>query len=64
MKKNQPFPTPLQASKVKNKKQIAEEMGIHPNTLTKYLKRAGLQVPRGFISPQQQQEIFRRLGWG
>lgn len=49
--------------KAKNKKQMAQEMGIHPNTLTKYLKKAGLQIPRGFISPQQQQEIYRRLGW-
>lgn len=50
-------------TKAKNKKQIAEEMGIHPNTLSRHLKGAGLHIPRGFISPQQQEEIYRRLGW-
>jgi len=63
MKNNFPATDPHSELKAKNKKQLAREMGIHPNTLTKYLKRAGLQVPRGFISPQQQQEIYRRLGW-
>lgn len=63
MKNNHPTVEQHPELKAKNKKQIAQEMGIHPNTLTKYLKKAGLQVPRGFISPQQQQEIYRRLGW-
>ncbi len=54
---------PLTEPKAKNKKQIAEEMGIHPNTLSRRLKDAGLYVPRGFVSPQQQQEIYQKLGW-
>ena len=50
-------------AKAKNKKQIAEEMGIHPNTLSRHLKSVGLHVPRGFISPKQQEEIYDKLGW-
>ena len=53
----------IQFTKAKNKKQIAEELGIHPNTLARRLKDAGLHVPRGFISPQQQHEIYEILGW-
>ena len=63
MKKQYPATEQSHETKAKNKKQIAQEMGIHPNTLTKHLKKAGLLVPRGFISPQQQQEIYQRLGW-
>ena len=63
MRNNHPLTDLSPASKAKNKKQIAEELGIHPNTLTRRLKDVGLHIPRGFVSPQLQQEIYRRLGW-
>lgn len=63
MKDFHPSADQSQENKAKNKKQLAREMGIHPNTLSRRLKDAGLNVPRGFVSPQQQEEIFRLLGW-
>ena len=63
MKKQHPATEQSHEIKAKNKKQIAREMGIHPNTFSRYLKEVGLYIPRGFISPQQQQEIYQRLGW-
>jgi len=64
MKKQEPPTGQSPELKAKNKKQIAKEMGIHPNTFSRRLKNAGLCVPRGVISPRQQQEILRRLRWG
>lgn len=49
--------------KPKTKEQIALEMDINLKTLQRRLKKAGLVIPRGLISPEQQDIIFRELGW-
>ena len=53
----------LQPHKPKTKEQMAMEMDIHLKTLQRRLKRVGLDVPRGLIFPEQQMEIYHRLGW-
>ena len=48
--------------KPKTKEQLADEMGLHPKTLQRHLKKADLNVPRGLIYPKEQMEIYERLG--
>lgn len=50
--------------RMKTKAEIADEIGIHLSTLQRRLKQAGLTVPRGLITPEQQKEIYDKLGWG
>ena len=49
--------------KPKTKEQLAKEMDIHLRTFQRRLEKAGMSVPRGLIFPEQQAEIFERLGW-
>ena len=53
--------TPLM---LKTKNQIAIEMGINIKTLNRCLEKVGMTLPRGLIFPEQQAEIYKRLGWG
>jgi hypothetical protein len=46
----------------KSKEQIAAELGISLRTLQRKLQKAGLDVPRGFLSPETQNLIYTRLG--
>jgi hypothetical protein len=55
--------TDRQPTQAKNKKQLAEEMGLSMRTFQRRLDDADLDVPRGLIGPDQQVEIFERLGW-
>ena len=54
---------PPQVVKARFKKEIAEEMGYSVRTLQRRLKEAGIEIPRGLISPEKQLEIFQTLGW-
>lgn len=47
----------------KNKKQIANEMGLSLRTFQRRLEQASLEVPRGLVSPEAQDEIYQKLGW-
>jgi DNA-binding transcriptional regulator LsrR (DeoR family) len=47
----------------KTKEQIARDLNISLRTLQRKLKKAGLEVPRGFVSPEVQNLILERLGW-
>ncbi|HOY06419.1 MAG TPA: hypothetical protein PLO67_13505 [Saprospiraceae bacterium] len=47
----------------RNKKQLAEEMGLSLRTFQRRLKEADIQIPRGLIAPRQQLEIYHKLGW-
>ncbi|MBP6826368.1 MAG: hypothetical protein KA165_07405 [Saprospiraceae bacterium] len=49
--------------KARFKKEIADEMGYSIRTFQRRLKEAEVQIPRGLISPELQQEIFQKLGW-
>lgn len=50
-------------TKAKNKKQLAEELGLSLRTFQRRLKEADLEIPRGLISPEKQREICQTLGW-
>ncbi len=47
----------------KTKTELAREMNISLRTLQRRLKEVGLKIPRGHISPDLQQAIFKALGW-
>ncbi|MEM9917500.1 MAG: hypothetical protein AAF990_05355 [Bacteroidota bacterium] len=47
----------------KTKQQIAHELGISLRTLQRWIKKAGLDVPRGLVCPQKQEEIMTALGY-
>lgn len=47
----------------KTKEKLAEEMSISLRTLQRRLGKAGLEIPRGLISPDDQDIIYRALGW-
>ena len=46
----------------KSREQIALEYGICRKTLNKWLKCAGLNVPKGLINPQYQKIIYDEFG--
>lgn len=50
-------------TKAKNKKQMADEFGLSLRTFQRRLKELDLEIPRGLISPEKQQEICDKLGW-
>ena len=47
---------------MKTHQQLADEYGIHRTTLRRRLKRAGLNLPRGLISPKHQKEVYTLFG--
>jgi len=47
----------------KTKEKIALEMNISLRTLLRRLNKAGLKIPRGYISPDEQDLIYQTLGW-
>jgi hypothetical protein len=47
----------------KSKKELAQKMNISINTLKRRLEKAGLKIPRGYISPDTLQVIYEKLGW-
>lgn len=61
--KNEATPSnPALPLTLKSKQQIANELGIHRNTLLLRLKKHQIMVPRGLVGPEMQErilEIFR-----
>ena len=47
----------------KFKKEIAHEYGWDRKTLYNKLCRCGLFIGRGLVSPEQQKQIYNRLGY-
>ncbi len=47
----------------KTKSEMAFEMGICLKTFQRKLRKNGLDVPRGLISPQLQSLIYEKLSW-
>lgn len=49
--------------KAKYKKELALEMGLSLRTFQRRLVDAGIEIPRGLISPDEQKFIYKKLGW-
>jgi len=47
----------------KTRRQIAEEYGIHRDTLRTKLKKQGFQLPKGIVMPKDIRKIYNILGW-
>jgi DNA invertase Pin-like site-specific DNA recombinase len=47
----------------KTRQQIAEEYGIHRNTLQRRLRKEGIKLPNGVILPTDVKKIYDALGW-
>jgi DNA invertase Pin-like site-specific DNA recombinase len=47
----------------KTQQQIAEEYGIHRNTLQRRLRKEGIELPNGVILPTDVKKIYDALGW-
>ncbi len=54
---------PVSYTEPKTKEMIAVEMNISLRTLQRKLKKAGLEIPRGYIPPDLQDSIYQALGW-
>jgi uncharacterized protein YjcR len=46
----------------KTRLQIADEYGVSPRTLRRWLKRDHIQVTAGLLSPKDQARIYEALG--
>jgi len=46
----------------KTRTQIADEYGIHRNTLCRLLKKKGITLPQGLLYPQDVKRIYEALG--
>ena len=46
----------------KSRSQIAQEYGIHRDTLRRLLKRYDIKLPRGLVSPKDQSIIRNAIG--
>ena len=44
------------------RQQMADNYEICPRTLNKWLKEKGITVPKGLISPKDQEYIYSKLG--
>lgn len=47
----------------KTKQQIAQELGISLRTLQRWIKKSDINVPRGLVSPEKQQELLNNFGY-
>jgi len=54
---------PAPRQEPRTKEQIAIELNISLSTLQRKIKKAGLEVPRGYISPSLQRLIYEKLGY-
>lgn len=50
-------------NKPKTRKELASELGIHPKTLTRWLKKNNLQISSGLLTPVEQKTIYTKLGF-
>lgn len=48
--------------KAKSRQEIAQEFGISAKTLSRWLLKENLEIPRGLISPKDQQVIYEKFG--
>lgn len=48
--------------KAKTKQEIANEYGIHRNTFSNWLKRAGIKLSKQLITPKEQVLIYEQFG--
>lgn len=47
----------------KTKYQIAQELGISLRTLQRWIKKSDIDVPRGLVCPEKQNEILTKFGY-
>jgi len=47
---------------VKTRRQLADEFGMHVNTLMRKLKREGIELSKGLVCPKEQRKIYDLLG--
>jgi DNA-directed RNA polymerase specialized sigma54-like protein len=47
----------------KTRSQIADEYGIHRNTLCRLLKKKDITLPQGLLYPQDVKRIYEALGY-
>ncbi len=52
----------IQNSNTKTQLQIAEELGIDRKTLYNKIKKAGIQLGRDLLTPEEQQLIYALFG--
>lgn len=48
--------------KTKTRQQIAEEYGITPRTLRRWLKKNKIELPKRLICPNEQKLIYKTFG--
>ena len=53
----------MKLSKTKTRRQIAQEYGITPRTLRRWLKSHQIELPRRLIAPQDQLLIYENFGY-
>ncbi len=49
-------------AKTKTRQQIAEEYGITPRTLRRWIKKNNINLPKRLICPQEQKKIYEAFG--
>lgn len=47
----------------KTRKEIARELGIHPKTLTRWIKNNNVDISTGLLTPIEQQKIYAAFGF-
>lgn len=50
-------------SKPKTRKELANELGIHPKTLLRWLKKKNIKITTGLLSPAEQRRIKIAFGY-
>lgn len=63
MEKYLPIRDHYSETRARYKKELADAMGYSLRTFQRRLKEANIEIPRGLICPEKQQEIFYKLGW-
>lgn len=48
--------------KAKSRQEIAHEYGVSSRTLTRWIQKSGLVIPRGLVSPKNQDFIYEKFG--
>ncbi|MFD2035021.1 hypothetical protein ACFSKL_09475 [Belliella marina] len=48
--------------KCKTRTEIAREYGVDRKTLRYMLKKAGIELSSGLVTPMEQSEIYKKLG--
>ncbi|GAB4250268.1 MAG: hypothetical protein Kow0027_13540 [Saprospiraceae bacterium] len=51
------------ALRLKTRKQISAELGIHPSTLRRRLRALNRELPTGDVSPKDQKFIYELYGY-